>query len=764
MNRAGAGAGLLALLSAALAMGAPSTRGNAPPLRVRPAASRRVTDEIVLKSRRFVPAPGLSATWHDPSPTTTGRVHVLIQLESIPTDEWRAAFYAAGVKLLSYVPYRAWFASIPAEQAAQVARLAGVRALCEIQPQDKLAPSLRETGINAQSLTADAEARLTALLFEDVTLETGIAAIEALGGTIVDRDAEGNSLMLHLPVRALWTLAACDGIKWIDQHYASADLNDGVRTAIEVNPVQAPPYSLTGAGVVIGQWESKHPDATHVDLVGRVTNVDDRWPVGEHATQVAGTMIGDGRLLADHRYRGMATAATIVSYPTWDDAGDLRRQYQEAIEKYGIDIANNSWGKVEWHLYKDYTAVLDGIVRGTLGKPISMVWAVGNEGGWGVVLCTAVGKNVVTVGATNSDDNSLWTWSNKGPTEDGRLKPEVVSPGCETGNGGYIWSALPGNRYGGGCGTSLAAPSVSGTMALILEDWRATHPADPRPATLKGILIHTATDLGNPGPDYCFGYGLINARRAIEMVRADTLDEVIVEDALGRQGERNQYALTVRRDEKELKISLVWDDYPADPLSAHALVNDLDLFVVDPNGVRHYPWCLDPYEPNKPANCTLPDHVNNIEQVLVENPPAGVWLVTVWGASLPQGPQTYSLLAGGGSFGPAATGTTMLSINGLLGNVVAEFDDAGNLVLQGGLTTHAEPAPPLGAFIFYGPDQSITGYIDLMGNMAIKGDVNELAACAPAGGFVVCDWLGNTLASVDASGNLCLAGRLYQNP
>jgi hypothetical protein len=764
MNRAGVAASLLVLLSAALAVGASSARDGASALRIRPETRRHASDEVILKSRRFVPAAGLSATWHVPSQTVAGRVHVLLQLESIPTDEWRAVFYAAGVKLLSYVPNRAWFASIPVEEAAQVAQLVGVRALCEVQPQDKLAPSLRETGINAQSLTADREARLTALLFEDVTLEAGVSAIEALGGTMVGRDAEGSSLTFHLPVRALWTLAACDSIKWIDQHYASADLNDGVRTAIDVNPVQNPPYGLTGAGVVIGQWESKHPDATHVDLAGRVTNIEDGWPVGDHATQVAGTMIGDGRLLADRRYRGMATAATIVSYHTWDDTSDLRRQYREAIEKYGIDIANNSWGKVEWHLYKDYTAVMDGIVRGTLGKPVSLVWAVGNEGWWGTILCTAVGKNVVTVGATNSDDNSLWTWSNKGPTEDGRLKPEVVAPGCETGNGGYIWSTLPGNRYGGGCGTSLAAPSVSGTMALILEDWRGTHPSDPLPATLKGILIHTATDLGDPGPDYRFGYGLINARRAIDLVRADTLEEVVVEDALGRQGQRNQYVLAIRPGEQELKVSLAWDDYPADPLTAHALVNDLDLFVTDPNGRRYYPWCLDLYEPNKPAGRHLPDHVNNLEQVFVESPVAGVWQVAVWGTNLPQGPQSYSLLASGSSFGPASTGTTLLSIMGLLGNVVAEFDDAGNLVLQGGLTVHAEPTPPVGAFIFYGPDQSITGYIDLMGNMTIQGELNERAACTPTGGFTVCDWFGNTLASVDASGNLCLAGRLYQNP
>ena len=290
------------------------------------------------------------------------------------------------------------------------------------------------------------------------TLGTGEAAVEELGGRVIERDSEQNCLICYLPIGAVNALAARDCVKWIDQHYESVDLNDGVRAAIGANPVQAAPYNLTGAGVVLGQWEPRHPDATHVDLAGRVVNIDDGRPVDDHATQVAGTMIGDGTLLPNRLYRGVATAATIVSYQDWDDVTELRRQYREAISQYGIDIANNSWGKVEWNAYKEYDAVLDGIVRGELGKPISMVWAVGNEGKWGTVFSTAVAKNVVTVGATNSDDNSLWAWSDKGPTADGRLKPDVVAPGCEARNGGAIWSTLPGNRYGGACGTSQAAP------------------------------------------------------------------------------------------------------------------------------------------------------------------------------------------------------------------------------------------------------------------------------------------------------------------
>ncbi len=722
-------------------------------------------DEVILKSRRFTPVRGVSDALVARRQASGGQVHVLIQLDGIPTAEQRAAFLPAGVRLLSYIPDRAWLASIPVGKAAEVAQLPGVRAICEILPEDKIAPSIREAGINACSITACGAARLTAILFEDVSPAAGVATIESLGGTILCDDPVENSLEFHLPIVAVRTLAACDGIKWIDQHHASIDLNDGVRAAVKANVVQAASYDLSGSGVVIGQWESKHPDPSHVDLVGRIVNTQDEWPIGDHATQVAGTMIGDGSLLRDRRYRGVAPAATLISFHTWENVTELRKQYRQAIDLYEIDIANNSWGKVEWHVYKDYAAALDGIVRGSLGKRLPMVWAVGNEGNWGTILCTAAAKNIVTVGATNSDDDSLWTWSNKGPTGDGRIKPEVVSPGCEVRNGGSIWSTLPGNRYGGACGTSLAAPSVAGTMALILEDWRAIHGGDPLPSTLKGLLVHTATDLGTTGPDYAYGYGLIDAKKAVDLVRIDTIDDIIAEDTILLQGERDAYSVELGPDETELRITLVWDDYPADPLAAHALVNDLDIVVVGPDGKRHYPWTLDPYLPEAPAVRTQGDHTNSVEQVCIENPRKGTWLITVWGTTLPHYNQTYSLLISRGGLASVLPGTTLFSVVGYLGGVVAEFDDAGNLVLQGGLTTEALCVPPEGAFIIRVPDQTVSGYIDLAGNMCIAGRLTELSSCSPAaGGFFLKDSFGVTIACVDAAGNLCLAGSLYQNP
>ncbi len=613
------------------------------------------SEAVLLKSRRFVPKAGLGQLASARETAGSDRIHVILQLDAVPTSRQKATLAQAKVELLSYIPNLAWLASLPLSEAGQIAALPGVRAVAKIEPGDKIDPSLREQGVNAYSKEGVGQANLIATFFEDADLQRGMETIAQLGGLIVNRDDSDCCVVVLLPTDRIYDLASQDGVKWIDQHYESIDLNDGVRAAINVEAVQASPCSLTGSGVIVGQWESSHPDANHVDLTGRVANIDDGGKVGDHATLVAGTILGDGSLLPSRRYRGMAPAAMLVSFLAWDNVAELREQYEQAIDLYGIDIANNSWGKVEWHAYKDYCAALDEIVRGGLGKPISIVCAAGNEGDYSTIVSTAVGKNVITVGATNSDDGSIWSWSNKGPTGDGRIKPDVMSPGCEARKGWGIWSTLPGNRYGSGCGTSLAAPSVSGTLALLLEDWRAIHETDPLPSTLKGILIHTATDLGSPGPDYASGYGTIDAKRAVDLVRADTLDEIIVEDRIAEPNDRKLYTLDVAEGQSELKITLVWDDFPADPLAAHALVNDLDLVVIDPNGATAHPWTLDPYVPQDPARRDRDDHTNNAEQVWVGTPAEGTWAVTVRGTVLPEYGQTYSLIASPGPLEPIMT-------------------------------------------------------------------------------------------------------------
>ena len=139
------------------------------------------------------------------------------------------------------------------------------------------------------------------------------------------------------------------------------------------------------------------------------------------------------------------------------------------------------------------------------------------------------------MGALNSNDDSMTGFSSWGPTDDGRMKPDVSAPGCQnTDDDGVTSTSSSGdNNYTTKCGTSMASPTVCGLSALLLEDYR-THFAglpDPRNSTLKALLAHSAEDLGNAGPDYQFGYGSVRIVDAIDVMRAGRF----AEEEVGKQ-------------------------------------------------------------------------------------------------------------------------------------------------------------------------------------------------------------------------------------
>ncbi len=187
----------------------------------------------------------------------------------------------------------------------------------------------------------------------------------------------------------------------------------------------------------------------------------------------------------------------------------------------------------------------------------------------------------------------------------------------------------------------MAAPTVAGISALLLQDFRTQFPGEPdfRGSTLKALLTHTCEDLDTVGPDYRAGYGSVRAKAAVDFMRTGNF----LEDEIS-QGEVYSMLVVVTAGE-QLKITLAWDDYPGTANVNPALVNDLDLVVFDPSGGRHYPWTLDPANPSNAAVRTAADHVNNIEQVFVEAPQTGAWQVEVHGFNVPEGPQVFSVAA-----------------------------------------------------------------------------------------------------------------------
>ncbi|NOT01869.1 MAG: S8 family serine peptidase, partial [Phycisphaerales bacterium] len=345
----------------------------------------------------------------------------------------------------------------------------------------------------------------------------------------------------------------------------------------------------------------------------------------------------------------------------YTNPGDIESDYAEAIHLHGADIANNSIGTnvcgnlLGCDITGDYgvtSMVIDAIVAGALGDPYRIVWANGNERGCGNCCLVSPGgyhstappagaKNHITVGALNSNDDSVTAFTSWGPTDDGRLKPDISAPGCQTDDDVGVTSCSSTGGYRRFCGTSMATPTVTGLAALLLQDYRLHYPGqrDPRNSTLKVLLAHTAVDLGNPGPDYQSGFGSVRIVPAIDAMRIGAF----LEAAVG-QNQTHVVNVFISNQDAELRATLAWDDPFAAPNVDGSLVNNLDIVIHEPgSNIRHYSWTLEPARPELPAARNRADDLNNIEQVLVDDPVPGLWRIEIHGSNVPIGPQVFSL-------------------------------------------------------------------------------------------------------------------------
>ena len=624
---------------------------------------------IHLKSGSFTPDAGLEPALRDEALKARRGTVGLVQLEESPDETVRAQLAKAGVVLLEYVPNNTWIARLPAD-VEKVESLTGVRWVGRLLPEDKLSPDLAQALVEKggkRELTLDVEAF-------NGSLEKAVARAEALGGRVVLKDSALSVFRVVLPRGSVRSLAASDAVLWLSPDLPRVPFNHRSRIHSNVNLVQAAPYNLNGAGVQLGIWDGGQIFA-HTDFGTRLT-IAEAGAITDHGTHVAGTMAGAGTrsiffgFPALH-FRGYATAADIIGY----DFTDPNLPYAEhngAINTFGIDNSQNSWGAdistangncTLFGNYHSYSREFDRVVTGVFGRRIPIVFANGNdrdEGDCGMsavppyinyanVPIPATAKNVISVGAVNGDDGTMTTFSSWGPTDDGRIKPDLVAPGDNALLNPFasIVSTWLNNGYAGIFGTSMAAPAVSGTIGLLLQRYRAICPAtgtDPLPSTLKAVLLHTATDLDdgtswfNRGPDYASGYGALNSQAAVDMLPFHREDQV-------SHGQTDTFQITVTQ-QSDLKVTLVWDDAAAPANAAVALVNNLDIELVDPLNNVHRPWVLNPALPASAATRNT-DNRNVVEQVVVDNVGpaiAGVWTIRVIGTNVPSGPQTYSLV------------------------------------------------------------------------------------------------------------------------
>jgi hypothetical protein len=334
--------------------------------------------------------------------------------------------------------------------------------------------------------------------------------------------------------------------------------------------------------------------------------------------------------------------------------------------KQSIANLKNNWGGVfqsnSWSTGSSdssYSSVSRQNDEAVSEYDVTMLYASGNGGDDGTVTQDASAKNVIAVGALNhydnqdrTDDQHTGGQGNKGPTDDGRIKPDVVGPYdsiyTTTSGGGYTSS------FGG---TSGATPVVAGGVGLIYEMYKENHFGNnpqgmtPHASTVKAILIADAYQYEfTQGDRYAQGWGLVDVGNVYNLSVNHFIDD---ENSALRMGDLVTYKITPTM-ETPLKITLVWTDVPTTTSSSMHLINDLNLKVIDPNGeIYHGNYGLVDGKWSE-ADGEM-DHTNNVENVFIENPISGEWTIEVFAENVPRDgvvgtpdiDQSFALVASG---------------------------------------------------------------------------------------------------------------------
>lgn len=656
--------------------------------------------EIQLLSGSFTPPEGVSDTVKRQLAARAGelkaagrdKVHVLVQLYGVPTEGEKSELVREGLELGAYLPHHAWIAAVPVAQLERVAARKGVRHLSLWDAGRKLHPRVALGQLEAKDPAWPGRVKLHVELHADVDLSHGQRLAAEVGATEVVPIEGLNALVFWVPAEAVARLAAEEDVLWIEEAPVPfVPHNDGARAHMQADLYLGAPYALDGSGVRLFVLDIGSVRATHTSFdpgTGSRVTVIDASPAANHATHVAGTAAGDGSGSAGGRGRGLATASPILSAGA-PSTTDVEPRYILGRNTHGADLGTNSFGlpvasNLSCTLEGDYTSsgnLLDGIVRGTnpnVNGAVIMTWSAGNERGSGnppgrcggnyrTTPPPSCAKNPIHIGAVYSDGGAMTNFSSWGPCDDGKMKPLVSAPGCETGlvsgEAGIYSSACSAfanpappctsdTFYTPSCGTSMSTPAVAGVVAQLIEDWRARGfggpTARPLPALVKALLMHSARDQGQEGPDFIFGYGTVDARALIDLERAgnNTLGGTATTrwgtDSIS-QGQTDSFTLQVPAGTAELKVSLAWDDAPSPSASTGGLINNLNLELVAPDTTIARPWVLDPGSPHLPATTGV-NNLDNQEQVRVTHPQAGTWTVRVVGTTVPQGPQSYALV------------------------------------------------------------------------------------------------------------------------
>ena len=564
-----------------------------------------------------------------------------LQCTQIPTAAERAALEDEGILFLSYVQFGAYLVALPHDFDLKKLEKIYARSLVPVKTEWKLAQSLREQPFGEWAIHGD-WLDVNLQVYPHLSIAQGAELCHKHDMTVLLEGNQNGFLQVRLLKDSLISIAALPWVQSLELVSPPSEPDDTGGRALhrsnllDSNHALGKKYNGEGVSVLV---RDDGPLGPHIDYRGRLNNITEPGGDGTHGDGVGGILTGAGNL--DPTTKGMAIGATLYTTRYTPEFQDLTLPLH--LNK-NVTITNTSYSNgcnlgytlnaqtVDQQLFEHPTLMHIFSAGNSNNINTCLSYGAGNQ--WGNITGGhKMAKNAIVAANINADA-AIAINSSRGPAYDGRLKPDISA------NGNYQISTDHDNQYYIFSGTSAAAPGIAGCLAQLTHAYKSLNNGEQPPsALLKTAILNTANDLGNTGPDFKFGWGHINAGRALRL-----LEETRWLEGEAEQGTQLSYIVQIPSGVRQARIMVYWADPPAAVNASKSLLNDLDIVVTAPGGTVYQPWKLDPTP--DPAILNTPagkgrDSLNNTEQVALTDPAPGAYTVKISGTEVPFGPQDF---------------------------------------------------------------------------------------------------------------------------